>query len=210
MQGDIDQVLISRDTIADRVREIAGRITADLVGEVGPGDVGVAGPGPAGARPQITLVPILTGSFMFVADLIRHLPLYLQIRLTSVSSYPGTATTSRGAQIKEELDHLPASLAGQHALIIDDILDSGNTLRLVSDVVGRRGPASVRTCVLLRKKRPEAMAFPVDYVCFDIPDEFVVGYGLDYNDYYRNLPDIVTLKPEVIGLEARGKRGAAS
>lgn len=182
MQQDIDRILIDRQSIAERVEKVAGQIIHDLPGK----DL------------EITLVPILTGSIIFVADLIRHLPFYLQIKLISVSSYPGTATTSQGTSIRPELSTLPADLSGAHVLIIDDILDSGNTLRLVTDQIAARNPASVSSCVLLRKQRPEAMAFPVDYVCFDIPDEFVVGYGLDFNDRYRNLPDIVTLRREVV------------
>jgi hypoxanthine phosphoribosyltransferase len=192
MQDDIDRVLIDRHTIALRIEALAKEITRDLCP-----DLPAIADEPA-PEPQITLVPLLTGSFIFAADLIRHLPVKLKIRLLSVSSYPGTATSSRGAQIKDDLTHLPRSLAGQHVLVVDDILDSGNTLRLVGDTLAAMKPASLRTCVLLRKQRPQAMSFPVDYVAFDIPDEFVVGYGLDFNDHYRNLPDIVTLRPEVI------------
>ena len=190
MQSDIDQVLIDREAIARRIDELAEQIAVDLRAEAARGDEA----GPA----EITLVPILTGSFMFVADLIRRLPVRMQIRLISVSSYPGKATSSRGASVKHSLDDLPESLAGMHVLVIDDILDSGGTLRLVHDILRAKQPASLRTCVLLRKQRPEAMATPVDYVAFDIPDEFVVGYGLDFDDYYRNLPEICTLRPEVI------------
>jgi hypoxanthine phosphoribosyltransferase len=205
MQGDIDQVLIPREEIAQRVRRVAEQITADLVGPDPAGDGAFGGP----ERVQITLIPILTGSFMFVADLIRHLPLYMRINLVSVSSYPGASTASRGARLNEALTSLPESLAGQHVLVIDDILDSGSTLRLVNELLARRRPASLRTCVLLRKRRPQAMAVPVQYVCFDIPDAFVVGYGLDFDGYYRNLPDIVTLRPHVIE-NARTAGGVAA
>ena len=180
------EILIDRHRIDARVRELAAEITAAL----GPSEI-------RNPKSEITLVPILTGSIIFLADLIRHLPLYMRIRLLSISSYPGRATTSRGATVREELSTLPSSVAGSHVLLIDDILDSGHTLTLARDLLAQRRPASLRTCVLLRKRRPEAMACPVDYVCFDIPDAFVVGYGLDFNDYYRNLPDIVTLRPEV-------------
>ncbi|MCC5827931.1 MAG: hypoxanthine phosphoribosyltransferase [Phycisphaeraceae bacterium] len=185
MRDDIDKVLIDRKTIAHRVRQIAERIVADLPDER-----------------ELILVPILTGSLIFVADLIRHLPLYLRIRLLSVSSYPGSATRSRGSIVRDELTSLPGSLAGGHVLLVDDILDSGGTLKLARNLLLERGPASLHTCVLLRKPRDAALHVPADYVCFDIPDEFVVGYGLDYNDYYRNLPDIVTLRREAI--DARG------
>lgn len=189
MQNDIERVLIDRMTIAKRVEEVAGQITLDHASAVS---------GEDGGSGEVTIVPILTGSLIFVADLMRLMPVYMQIRMVSISSYPGTATSSQGASINKDLTGLPDSLEGCHVLLIDDILDSGNTLRLCTQMLRERRPASLRTCVLLRKDRPEARAFEVDYVCFDIPDEFVVGYGLDYNDYYRNLPEIVTLKPDVI------------
>ncbi len=184
MLNDLQRTLVDRDAIARRVREVADEITADLAAQ--------------GHDGEVTLVPVLTGSIIFLADLIRCLPQRMQIHLISVSSYPGTATTSRGARIDAALNKVPADLTGQHVLLIDDILDSGGTLRAVTEELRRRCPAQLRTCVLLRKQRPQAMAFPVDYVAFDIPDEFVVGYGLDYNDFYRNLPDISVLKAEVV------------
>lgn len=210
MQDDIDRVLIDRAAIADRVKALADEITGDLcaaagdatgdatggaAGETGDGSNGKA---PSGEPVELTLIPILTGSFIFAADLIRHLPLLLQIRLLSVSSYPGASTSPRQARVRDEMTHLPASLEGRHVLLLDDILDSGQTLQVAIDLLRGRHPASLHTCVLLRKRRPQAMAVGVDYVAFDIPDEFVVGYGLDFNDYYRNLPDIVTLKAEVV------------
>ncbi|MCG8509844.1 MAG: hypoxanthine phosphoribosyltransferase [Rhodospirillales bacterium] len=186
MKADIERVLIDRQTIEARLKSLAEDITRDF-SEL------------EGGRPEeITLVPILTGSIVFVADLIRRLPLKMQIRLMSISSYPGKVTESRGPSVEAALTKLPESLEGLHVLLIDDILDSGRTIRLAADMLEKRNPATVRTCVLLRKQRPEALAFPVDYVAFDVPDEFVVGYGLDYNDYYRNLPEIVTLKRNVL------------
>jgi hypoxanthine phosphoribosyltransferase len=195
MQADIDCVLLDRDRIARRIAELGREIAADLARDLDSEPPRGEDAPPGG---ELTLIPILTGSIIFVSDLIRQLPLKLQIRLISVTSYPGTATSSRGATIQAALTNVPQSLAGAHVLVIDDILDSGSTLRAVSDFLRQRGPATVRTCVFLRKQRPEAMACPVDYVAFDIPDEFVVGYGLDFDDYYRNLPDVCTLKPSVI------------
>lgn len=189
---DIAAVLFDRDTIAARVKSLAQRIADDWR----------AYTEAEHHAADLTLVPILTGSFIFVADLIRCLPMRLQIRLLSISSYPGPATTSRGPQVQAGLGNLPASLEGAHLLLVDDILDSGRTLAMAVDLLRQRRPASLRTAVLLRKDRPEARAFPVDYVCFDVPDVFVAGYGLDYNDYYRNLPDIVTLRPEVFSPSA--------
>jgi hypoxanthine phosphoribosyltransferase len=183
MQADIDRVLISRRQIADRVRELAERITADHSP-------------PAMMVGEITIVPILTGAVIFCADLIRHMPLAMKIGLITVSSYPGTALRSQGAQL---LGRQLGDIRGRHVLLVDDILDSGGTLRLVTPILRQLGPASVKTCVLLRKDRPAAREVHADYVGFDIPDQFVVGYGLDYDDYYRNLPEIVTLRPAAMG-----------
>ncbi len=186
MQGDIEKVLITRQAIAQRIAELARDITRDLQKVE------------SDRAPQITLIPILTGSLIFVADLIRELPLRLQVKLMSISSYPGAATSSRGAQVEAALTRIPASLVGQHILLVDDILDTGHTLRTAQALLAQRRPQSLRTCVLLRKNRPETRDVPVDYVAFEVPDEFVAGYGLDYDDYYRNLPEIVTLKSHVL------------
>jgi hypoxanthine phosphoribosyltransferase len=115
--------------------------------------------------------------------------------LLTVSSYPGRSVSSQGAQvIQRQLEEV----RGRNVLLVDDILDTGNTLRLVVPLLREMGAATIRTCVLLRKDRPAARSFEPDYVGFDIPDEFVVGYGLDFNNYYRNLPEIVTLKRHVL------------
>jgi hypoxanthine phosphoribosyltransferase len=181
MQGDIQRVLISQERIAQRVAEMARQITADHT----PPNTPDAG--------EVTIVPILTGALIFCADLIRQIPLALRIGLLTVSSYPGKSVRSQGSQL---IGQQLGDLHGRHVLLIDDILDSGGTIRLVTPVLRELGAASVKTCVLLRKDRAAAKATTVDYVGFEIPDEFVVGYGLDYNDYYRNLPDIVTLAPK--------------
>jgi hypoxanthine phosphoribosyltransferase len=183
MHDHIDQVLLTRQQIADRVSDLARTIAADLRSHTGQ------------AQPQLTIVAVLTGSLIFLADLIRDMPLLLRIRLITVSSYPGSATTSQGVRL---IGQLPTSLAGEHVLVVDDILDSGQTIRFVRQQLAALGPASIRTCMLLRKQRPTAMAEPTDYIGFDIPDTFVVGYGLDYDGFYRNLPQICTLKPHVI------------
>lgn len=183
MQENIDRVLIDRHTIAARVGEMAEQIAADFSKVEG------------GLDPvHITIVPILTGSLIFLADLIRRLPLMMQIRLVTVSSYPGKATTSQGIELKGQL---PEDLTGHHVLIVDDILDSGRTIQYVTDLIAKRGCASVRSCMLLRKRIASAMNTHADYIGFDIPDEFVVGYGLDYDGFYRNLPEVVVLKKEV-------------
>lgn len=181
MHGDIERVLISQYQIGARVRELAAQIVADHTP-----------PKMDGA--EITIVPILTGAMIFCCDLIRQMPVKMRIGLITVSSYPGANISTQGSQI---LGQQLGDIRGRHVLLVDDILDSGGTIKLVGPVLRQLGAATVKTCVLLRKDRPSARATEVDYVGFEIPDEFVVGYGLDYNNYYRNLPDIVTLKPEV-------------
>ena len=186
MHRDIDRILIPQQRIADRVRELA----ADIVADHAPTDQG---------ETDLSIVPILTGAMIFAADLMRQMPVRMKIGLMTVSSYPGAAVRSQGATVlTRQLKHV----AGRRVVLVDDILDSGETLKTVVPILLDVGAISVRTAVLLRKDRPTARAVHADYVGFDIPDEFVVGYGLDYDDYYRNVPDIVTLKAEVI---AQGK-----
>jgi hypoxanthine phosphoribosyltransferase len=132
----------------------------------------------------------------FCGDLIRQIPIQMRIGLLAVSSYPGASLSTHGSQV---LGKHVGDVKGRHVLVLDDILDSGGTIKLVVPMMRELGAATVKSCVLLRKDRPAAKETHVDYVGFEIPDEFVVGYGLDYNNYYRNLPDIVTLKPAVIG-----------
>jgi len=202
MHADLQRVLIDRATLARRVAELADEIGTRLsrLGGGGPAGGDRAGPG------EVTLVPVLTGSIIFVADLIRHLPIQMQIHLMSVSSYPGTSTTSQGVTMNHALSGVPDDLAGLHVLLIDDILDSGATITAVRAELESRGPDSLHTAVLLRKERHDLVQPEVDFVAFDIPDAFVVGYGLDFDDYYRNLPEIGVLRDDVIA-RARADAG---
>ncbi|HYO09485.1 MAG TPA: hypoxanthine phosphoribosyltransferase [Tepidisphaeraceae bacterium] len=185
MQRDIERILIPQEKIAARVRELAQEIVADHT------------PPRMMGEPEISIVPILTGAMIFCCDLIRHIPLAMKIGLMTVSSYPGKSLRAQPAQVLGQ--QLKAEdVKDHHVLLIDDILDSGQTIRLVKPFVESLGAATVKTAVLLRKDRPTAREVAADYVGFEIPDEFVVGYGLDYNNYYRNLPDIVTLTREAI------------
>ncbi len=191
MYRDIQRVLIDQGTIAARVRamgqELATDLDRDLREQVQNGDK----PG------QIVLIPILTGAIVFLADLIRQMPLKMSIDVVAVSSYPGKSVQSKGASIKSEL---PKNLKDKHVVIVDDILDSGQTISIVRSLISELQPASLRTCVLLDKKCVRAhqgdAAIQADYFGFDIPDEFVVGYGLDYNGYYRNYPEIAALRDD--------------
>jgi hypoxanthine phosphoribosyltransferase len=137
---------------------------------------------------------ITAGAMIFAADLIRAMPIRMKINLMTVSSYPGQALRTQGSSV---VSQQLGDVSGRNVLLVDDILDSGGTLKLVAPHLLSHGAASVRTCVLLRKDRPSAREVQADYVGFDIPDEFVVGYGLDYDNVYRNLPEICTLKPSV-------------
>jgi hypoxanthine phosphoribosyltransferase len=176
MQEDIERILLDRPTIEHRIKEMADQIAA-VYGST-----------------EFVLMPLLTGSIIFVADLVRHLPVRMRIDVLAVSSYPGRATASHGPRILYPTEF---DVAGKHVLVIDDILDSGRTLRTVHDLLTQQGAASVRTCVLVRKQIAQTQHITADFIGFDIPDEFVVGYGLDYNNYYRNLPYIAILHPRV-------------
>ncbi|MGC4031498.1 MAG: hypoxanthine phosphoribosyltransferase [Tepidisphaeraceae bacterium] len=178
MKADIEKVLIPADKVQERVRQMATQILSDL-GDDAEG---------------LTIVPILTGAMILTADLIRHMPTKLKINLMTVSSYPGQSLRTQGSSlVSKQL----GDVDGRHVLLVDDILDSGGTLKLVVPILKELGARSVRILVLLRKDREEARQVQADYVGFDIPDEFVIGYGLDYDNVYRNLPDICTLKEAV-------------
>jgi hypoxanthine phosphoribosyltransferase len=179
-------VLISRDQIAQRVSEMGAALTRDLEAErasLSAGGVRSVGP--------VVLVPVLTGAMLFAADLIRHMPIALQIRPVTLSSYPGSATSSQGVSAPYSL---PADLRGKRVVVLDDIYDSGQTLGLLRRVFAAQQPASLRFAVLLTKtKSARVEEVPIDVSGFDIEDRFVVGYGLDYDGLYRNLPDVSEL-----------------
>ena len=178
LRRQIDRVVVSRDRIARRVGLLAEQIAGCCRDE------------------ELTVVAVLTGSLIFLADLVRNMPLLMRLDVASVSSYPGQAVRSQGPRFRIT----PAiDLTGRSVLILDDILDSGRTLELLLETIAAQKPASLRTCVLLRKSRPDVPdRIEPDFVGFDLPDEFVVGYGLDYNHLYRNLPDLCVLKPEAM------------
>jgi hypoxanthine phosphoribosyltransferase len=178
LADDIERVLIHKDRIDARVRELALEIAACYNGD----------------QTGLTLVPILSGSIIFLADLIRQLPVKMKIALVQVSTYPGTATSP---QTPRTVLQLNGDVAGRHVLVIDDILDSGRTLRRVHEMIGARSPKTLRTAVLLRKPDKATPDLHVDFVGFDIEDLFVVGYGLDYDDHYRNYPHVGVLHPEL-------------
>ena len=170
---DVGRVVVSRDRIARTVRDLAEQIARAYDGR------------------ELTVVAVLTGSLIFLADLVRNLPVRMRLDVASVCSYPGEAVRAQEAEFRlaPTID-----LEGKDVLIVDDILDSGRTLGLLKDRLEAMGAAGVRSCVLLRKRRPDVPGrMDADFVGFDIDDEFVVGYGLDYDHLYRNLPDLCVL-----------------
>ena len=174
----IQEVLFTEEQLKTRVNEIAKEIEKDYEGK------------------EIMLISVLRGSFVFMADLCRCIDLPCTLDFMSVSSY-GKGTSSSGqVQITKDLS---SDISGQHIIVVEDILDSGNTLSYLLKLLEQRNPASIRLCTLLDKPERRVKHVDVHYSGFSIPDAFVVGYGLDYAEQYRNLPYIGILKPEVYG-----------
>lgn len=176
--NDIQEVLFSEEQLKNRVQEIAQQITADYQGK------------------EIMLISVLRGSFVFMADLCRAIDLPCTLDFMAVSSY-GKGTKSSGqVQITKDLSE---DISDRHIIVVEDILDSGNTLSYLLKILENRHPASIRLCTLLDKPDRRVKPVEVHYSGFTIPDAFVVGYGLDYAEKYRNLPYIGILKPRVYG-----------
>lgn len=176
MENDIQEILFTTEQLDRRVSELAEQINRDYAGE------------------EILLISVLRGSFIFMADLVRKITRPCRVDFMSVSSY-GKGTTSSGqVQITKDLSE---DISGLHVIVVEDILDSGNTLSYLLRLLEQRHPASIRLCTLLDKPDRRKVEVKVHYRGFTIPDAFVVGYGLDYAELYRNLPYIGILKPEV-------------
>jgi hypoxanthine phosphoribosyltransferase len=178
--GDIGNVLVTAQQIKDRTAELASKIATDYADLT--------------AHNDLLLIGVLKGAVMFMTDLARSLPIPVQLEVMAVSSY-GSATSSSGVvRILKDLDK---DITGRHVLIVEDIIDSGLTLSWLLKNLATRNPASLEVCTLLRKPDAVKVDVAVRYVGFDIPNEFVVGYGLDYAERYRDLPCIATLEPRV-------------
>jgi len=182
MFGDIERVLVTEQEIQKRVAFLASEMNALY----------------SDADPPI-LVCILKGAFMFLADLTRKLPFRHELDFMEISSY-GKGTSSTGV-VRILLD-LASNIEGRHVVIVEDIVDTGQTLDYILRNFAARNPASVRVATLLNKPSRREIDVPVHFVGFEIPNEFVMGYGLDYAEQYRNVPYIGVLKPEVYGAEA--------
>jgi len=178
----LGSVLITRGQIADRIDQLAGEILRCYESER-----------QNGHEPEfeLVIVAIMTGSLIFLADLVRAIPLPIRIAVMMVSNYPGRATQAQGVCIHYDLQE---NIAGKNILIVDDILDTGQTLAAVVETIRGRNPKSIRTCVLLDKILPKPKQLRPDFVGFTIPNRFVVGYGLDYGNLYRNYPEIAILE----------------
>ena len=176
MQQDVQEVLFSEEVLNARITEIGEQITKDY------------------QEKELTVVGILKGSNIFTSDLVRKINLPLKMDFMAVSSY-GNATESTG--VVKILKDLDKDIEGQHILIVEDIVDSGLTLKYLKEILLTRNPASVKICTLLDKPARRKEAIVPDYIGFEVPDEFIVGYGIDYAERYRNLPYVGILKREV-------------
>ncbi len=176
MKDDILEILVTEEQLRDRVRELGQQISRDYAGR------------------EVILVSVLKGSVVFMADLMREIDLHTEIDFMVVSSY-GSGTVSTGAV--KMLKDIYVNIEGKDVIIVEDILDTGRTLHYIMELLQARRPRSIRICTLLDK--PERRAAPVnaEYAGFTVPDKFVVGYGLDYDERYRNLPFIGVLKASV-------------
>jgi hypoxanthine phosphoribosyltransferase len=175
-ERDIERILIPADELQAKIRELGRQITEDYGGS------------------DLLFVGVLKGAFVFMADLSRSVRLPLHFDFMAVSSYGASTQTSGVVRILKDLE---ADLTGRHVLVVEDIIDSGLTLSWLLANLSSRGPASIEVFTLLRKPDAAKVAVDVQYVGFDIPNEFVVGYGLDYDQRYRNLPFVGTLAPHV-------------
>lgn len=172
----IEQVLISEPEIQTKVKELGNQITQDYQGK------------------ELRVVGILRGAFIFMADLIRNIHLPLSIDFMSISSYEGEIESNGVVRILKDLDK---PINGQHVLVVEDIIDTGLTWKHLKEVLSTRNPASLRICALLNKpERRLVSQLDLDYLGFEIPNYFVVGYGLDFDEKYRNFPFIFVLKSE--------------
>jgi hypoxanthine phosphoribosyltransferase len=176
LRDDIDHILVSEEELQISIGNIARQLEEDYAGK------------------ELVLVGVLKGAVMFIVDLARSTQLPVTLDFMAVASYGASTETSGIVRILKDLDN---SIEGKHVLIVEDIIDSGLTLNYILETLRTRNPATLKVCALLNKPARRRVDVPVDYICFNIPDEFVVGYGLDYNQIYRNLPFVGVLKPEV-------------
>jgi len=177
MLQDIEKVLVSREVIKEKVQELGKRISEDYKGE------------------DLILVGVLKGGFIFLADLMREITIPVDMDLISVTSYGDSIESSGVVRIIKDTD---VNIENKHVLIVEDLVDTGLTLNHLKQLFNTRGPRSVKICTAFDKPSRRKVKIDIDYQGIVVPDEFIVGYGLDYAGKYRNLPDVCTLKKEVI------------
>ncbi|MCA1569113.1 MAG: hypoxanthine phosphoribosyltransferase [Chloroflexi bacterium] len=177
LHDDVEEILLDSDTVATRVGELGAQLSADYAGR------------------DPVLVSVLKGALVFLADLMRGMDLPSSIDLMEVSSYAGTETSGQVRILKD----LSLPIEGRDVIVVEDIIDTGLTLNYLLGYLADRQPASIKICCLLDKPARRLADIPIDYIGFTIPDRFVIGYGLDYDERYRNLPYIGVLKPSVYG-----------
>lgn len=180
IHADVQEVLLTEDQIQARVAQLGAQLDAEYTGL------------------EPVLISVLKGSIVFLADLVRSMELPLSIDIMEVSSYGAATETSGQVRILKDLSN---PIEGRHVLVVEDIIDTGLTLNYLLRYLREKRPASLRICCLLDKPARRLTEIPIDYVGFTIPDRFVVGYGLDYGERYRNLPYVGVLRPSVYGLD---------
>jgi len=176
LYADLDRILLTRDQIQEAIKKMGKRITEDYAGK------------------EPVLIGILRGAVVFFADLVREIDLPLTMEFMAISSYGSSTKSSGVVRIIKDLDR---DISGRDVLVVEDIVDSGLTLSHLKQVLATRNAASVSIVTLLDKPARRKVPLEVEYSCFNIPDAFVVGYGLDYDEKYRNLPDIGVLHPRI-------------
>jgi hypoxanthine phosphoribosyltransferase len=176
MLDDVQEVLISTEALQERVQQLGAQLSQDY----------------AGKTP--VLICVLKGAAMFLVDLMRAAQIPLEVDYMAISSYGASTRSSGVVRILKDLDTV---IEDRHVIIVEDIIDTGLTLKYITEMLGTRHPASVRICTLLDKRENRRTEIPLHYVGFTVPNKFVIGYGLDYAEVYRNLPFIGVLRPEV-------------
>lgn len=176
MNSNLSAILIDEQTIQKRIKEIGTELSKEY------------------EEKNPIFIAILKGAVVFLTDLIRAVTIPMELEFMGVSSYGNSTTSSGVVKIRKDID---TDVSGRHVIIVEDIVDSGLSLQYIKDYVGKHNPASIVTCVLLDKPKAHKIGIEIEYACFEIGNEFVVGYGLDYAERYRNLPYIGILKEEV-------------
>ena len=176
LENDIKKILVSHDEITEAAKKLGAQLTKDYAGK------------------NLILVGILKGSIPFMAELIKHIDTHIEMDFMMVSSYHGGTASSGVINIKQDVTQ---DIKGRHVLFVEDIIDTGQTLKNLRDMFIEREAASVKIATLLDKPEGRVVEIEADYTCFTIPNEFVVGYGLDYKENYRNLPYVGVLREEV-------------